>query len=387
MNFVSFSPHFPPNFRSFWIHLNRLGANVLGLGDAHDHALHSQLRAAITEYYRVNNAHNYDELLRALGYFTHRYGKIDRLESHNEYWLESDASLRTDFNIFGLKAAEMGPVKRKSQMKKRFEQAGVRVARGRVCHSLAEATAFVDEVHFPVVAKPDSGVGANNTYKIHSIKELEDFFAIKPQVDYIFEEYVSGIIQTFDGLVDQNGTIVFSSSLAYNEGIMELVNERRDFYYYTLRDIPPKLDAAGRRVVKAYGLRERFFHIEFFHTGDDEYVGLEINVRPPGGLTVDMWNYANDFDIYYEYANVVVNNSFSSAAVAAPYHCAYVSRRWNRPYRMPHDQVLDAFGAYIVAHEPISGVFAAALGDYGFLIRSPQLEDLVEISRLTQELE
>jgi len=41
--------------------------------------------------------HNYDEMLRALGYFTHRYGKIDRIDSLNEYWLETEARLRTDF--------------------------------------------------------------------------------------------------------------------------------------------------------------------------------------------------------------------------------------------------------------------------------------------------
>jgi hypothetical protein len=386
MNFVSFSPHFPLNFRYFWMHLNRMGANVLGLGDAEYEDLHPQLRLAVREYYRVMNAHNYDELVRALGYFTHRYGKIDRLESHNEYWLESDALLRTDFNIPGLKAADMPPVKRKSVMKKHFIQAGVPVARGRVCNTLAEAADLIDDVGFPIVAKPDNGVGANATYKIHSMGELADFFAVKPPVEYIFEEFVNGDIYTFDGLTDQDGRIVFSSSLAYSAGVMELVNERRDFWYYTLREIPPPLEAAGRRLVQAYGLRERFFHIEFFRTPGGQFIGLEINVRPPGGLTVDMWNYANDLDIYYEYANVVVNNCFE-ARPTAPYYCAYISRRWGRPYHMPHEQVLDTFHRYIVSHEPISGIFAAALGDYGYLVRSPYLDELFEIGQLAQQLD
>jgi hypothetical protein len=386
MNFVSFSPHFPLNFRFFWMHLNRMGANVLGLGDADYDALHPELRPAIREYYRVQNAHKYDETVRALGYFTHRYGKIDRLESHNEYWLENDANLRTDFNIPGLKVGDMPPVKRKSEMKKRFHQAGVPVARGRICHTLAEASTLIEEVGFPIVAKPDIGVGANMTYKIQNSSALEDFFAIKPPIDFIFEEFVSGTILTYDGLVDQDGRVVFSSSLEYSAGVMELVTERKDFCYYTLRDIPPALDAAGRRLVQAYGLRERFFHIEFFRTEDGAYTGLEINVRPPGGLTVDMWNYANDFDIYYEYANVVMNNRFE-VYVNAPYHCAYVSRRWGRPYRMDHDQLLDAFQEYIVGHEPISGVFAPALGDYGYLVRSHHLDEVLEISRLAHEVE
>lgn len=385
MNFVCFSPHFPLNFRHFWVQLHRMGANVLGLADSVYEELHPDLKSALTEYYRVQNPHNYDELVRALGYFTHKYGKLDRLESHNEFWLETDARLRTDFNIFGLKAADMAPVKRKSVMKERFLSAGVAVARGRVCHTRAEADAFISEVGYPIVAKPDSGVGANQTYKIHTSEELDNFFAIRPPVEFIFEEFINGAILTYDGLVDRDGKIVFSSSLAYSAGVMELVNERRDFWYYTQREIPPALENAGQRLVRAYGLRERFFHIEFFQTGEQEYTGLEINVRPPGGLTVDMWNYADDMDIYFEYANVVLNNRFYTQATH-PFHCAYISRRWGRSYRYSHEDILETFPGYIVAHEPISGIFAPALGDFGYLARSPDLGELAEICGFIQEL-
>jgi hypothetical protein len=385
MNFICFSPHFPLNFRNFWVHLHRMGVNVIGLADAPYDELHADLKGALTEYYRVQNAHNYDELVRAMGYLTHRYGKIDRLESHNEYWLETDALLRTDFNIFGLKTADMPPVKRKSVMKERFRQVGVPVARGRICHTRAEVDALISEVGFPIVAKPDNGVGANQTYKIHTAEELDTFFSIKPPLEFIFEEYITGAIETFDGLTDRDGRIVFSSSLHYNAGVMELVNERRDFWYYTQREIPPALEIAGRRLVQAYGLRERFFHIEFFNTGDDQYTGLEINVRPPGGLTVDMWNYSNDLDIYYEYANVVANNCFD-AHITRPFYCAYVSRRWGRSYRFSHDEVMENCHDFIVAHEPISGIFAPALGDYGYLVRSPELNDLADVAAYVQDL-
>lgn len=131
MNYVSFSPHFPNNFRHFCVHLNRLGANVLGVGDAPFDEFHPSVKSSLCEYYRVQNPHNYDEMVRALGYLTHRYGKLDRYKSHNEYWLENDARLRTDFNIFGLKTPEMPAVKRKSIMKQRFIDAGIAVARGR----------------------------------------------------------------------------------------------------------------------------------------------------------------------------------------------------------------------------------------------------------------
>lgn len=234
------------------------------------------------------------------------------------------------------------------------------------------------------MAKPDNGVGANATYKIHNPVELENIFAIKPPVEYIFEEFINGCIQTFDGLTDQEGRIVFCASLQYNAGVMELVNERRDFWYYTLREIPIELETAGRRLVQAYHLRERFFHIEFFLTEEGRYVGLEVNVRPPGGLTTDMWNFSNDVDIYREYANVVLNNCFE-ANPTRPFHCAYISRRWGRPYLHEHNEILATFPDYLVGHEAISGIFAPALGDYGYLVRSPYLDELAEIGQFIQE--
>jgi hypothetical protein len=379
MNFVAFSPHFPPNFIPFAENLRRMGVNVLGLGDLPFDMLPNTLKASLAEYYWVTNQHNYDELVRALGYFTHHYGKIDRLESHNEYWLESDARLRTDFNIAGFKIGDLARVKRKSQMKAMFAEAGINAARGRVCRELSEARALVAETGYPLVAKPDIGVGANKTYRIDDDAELEAFFGARPPVDYIFEEFINGTIQTFDGLVDQDGKIVFSSSLQYNEGIMDLVNESRDFWYYTQRKIPPALEKVGRKLVEVYALRERFFHFEFFLTAKDQYTALEVNMRPPGGLTVDMWNFANDIDIFYEYANVVVNNRFTSV-VTRPFFCAYVGRRLGRYYLFSQDQVLAAFPRQVVAHQPISGIFAAALGDDGYLVRSPDYKEIEQIA-------
>ena len=34
-----------------------------------------------------------------MAFLIYKHGRIDWLESNNEYWLERDARLRTDFNI------------------------------------------------------------------------------------------------------------------------------------------------------------------------------------------------------------------------------------------------------------------------------------------------
>jgi biotin carboxylase len=385
MNIVFLSPHFPPNYYLFCVHLHRLGANVLGLADEPFDFLRPELKAVLKEYYKVNNMHSYDELLRALGYLTYRHGKIDRLDSQNEYWLEAEACLRTDFNIPGLKEKEIAKVKRKSLMKQVFLKAGVEAARGKVVGTPEEALELIQATGYPVVAKPDIGVGAAKTYKIHNLQELEQFFATKPDVDYIMEEFITGEICSFDGLTDRQGTPVFYTAHQYSQGVMETVNEDRDIYYYSLREIPPDLEEAGRRVLKAFNVRERFFHFEFFRTPDNRIVALEVNMRPPGGMTTDMMNYANDIDIYAEWAHVIVHNHFS-AKYDRKYHCCYIGRKSRRSYAYTHEQILSRFGQHIIHHEAVSGVFSAALGDYGYLARSPDMDEIYAIAEYIQEI-
>ena len=213
-------------------------------------------------------------------------------------------------------------------MKSMYKKAGVDFPRGEVVKSLKQARRFAGEVGFPLIAKPDIGVGAAKTYRFDTQEQLEAFLTPHLPVDYFLEEFIRGEIQTFDGLTDGSGDIVFCSSLMYSKGIMETVNEDSDIYYYTLREIPADLENAGRRVVQAYQIRKRFFHFEFFRTAEGNLLGLEVNMRPPGGLTTDMFNYANDINIYYEWANVILYNRFL-ANYTRPYHTAYIGRKWN----------------------------------------------------------
>jgi len=384
MNFVFLSPHFPPNFYPFCIHLSSMGVEVLGIADEQYESLRTELRSYLKDYYRVEDLHNYDALLRACGYFTHKYGKIDRLESLNEYWLTTEANLRTDFNITGLKNQDMPVIKQKSKMKEIYRGAGIRVAQGDIVHTLKDGQKLIREIGYPVVAKPDIGVGATATYKVHNHQELSEFFASKPPVDYIMEEFIEGTILSFDGLTNKDGKIVFFTAHEYSKGVMETVNADDLVYYYSLRKIPRDLEHAGRKVVKAFDVRERFFHLEFFRDSrDNKITALEVNMRPPGGLTTDMFNYANNIDIYKEWAHVIVNNRFTTE-YSRPYHCCYISRKLNRKYMHRHEQIIAHLGGKLVHHEAISGVFSPALGDYGYLVRSPSIDEIHEMAAYIQ---
>src|SRR5512134_990731 len=81
MNFVYLSPHFPPNSFRFCVHLRREGANVPGIADLPYDSLLSELKEAWNGYYRGDDLHNYDELLRGCGDFTQGHGKLGRIDS------------------------------------------------------------------------------------------------------------------------------------------------------------------------------------------------------------------------------------------------------------------------------------------------------------------
>jgi hypothetical protein len=113
---------------------------------------------------------------------------------------------------------------------------------------------------------------------------------------------------------------------------METVNEARHIYYYSMREIPAELERIGRACLKSFGVKERFFHIEFFLTASGEYVALEVNMRLPGGYTTDMFNYGADIDVYRARAQLLVHGS-AHLVYTRKYHCCYASRKFNQPYR------------------------------------------------------
>jgi hypothetical protein len=386
VNHVYLSPHFPPNYHLFCVHLRRLGVKVLGIADEPHDWLSPEVKAGLAEYYRVADMHSYDQLVRACGHFTHRYGKLDRVDSHTEYWMETEAQLRTDFNMLGPKMADLATIKRKSLMKQTFARAGVLTAAGILIRAPDQARRFAQETGYPLVAKPDIGVGAANTFKIENDADLERFLVARPPVEYLLEEFIEGMICTFDGLADKDGNPVFFTSMRYSQGVMETVNEDLHMSFYNLREIPADLEAAGRRLLKAFDVRERFFHFEFFRThADGRLVALEVNVRPPGGPILDMFNYAHDIDLYWEWANVVVNNRFGES-YSRKYHVCYVGRKHNKSYVHTHEQIMDAFGYCIIHHTAMPSVFALAMGDYAYMVRTPDLAEIMAATEYIQRL-
>ena len=139
MNFIFISPHNPSNYWLFCDRLKKNGVTVLGVGDAPLESLEDHVKNALTEYYFVESLDDYDQMFRAVAFFSFKYGKIDWLESNNEKFLEQDARLRTDFNITtGLKPSEVERYRKKSEMKAYYLKAHIPSARFAHVPSLKE---------------------------------------------------------------------------------------------------------------------------------------------------------------------------------------------------------------------------------------------------------
>ncbi len=371
-NFVFVSPTFPDTYYQFPKAWKELGGTSLCIGEDPYEYLSEDLKRASDEYYQVSSLGDYDQMYRAVAWFAHKHGKIDWLESHNEFWLEQDAMLRTDFNITtGDNSETVRRYKRKSGMKKYYEKAGVKTARWAMAETLDKALEFTAEVGYPIIVKPDTGVGANATYKINNDDELRAFFNDKPAEPYIMEEFVTGEIVSFDGLCGRNGEIIFRTVHVYKSQVMDVLNHNSENFFYSLREVPEDIDKIGRAVIEAFDLKARFFHTEYFRMTKDkkglgkkgDLIGLEVNMRLPGGYIPDMMNFANNIDLFRMYADMCMNGS-SPIITDRPYYCAFFGRRDWGAYVLDEPEIFHRYGQNIRKHGRMPGILEGMGDDY-----------------------
>ena len=385
MNYLLISPNFPKSQEYFAKRLSEKGITVLGIGTETYDELSPRLQEVITEYFKVNNLEDYNEVLKAVAFLTYKHGKIDRVESNNEYWLELDAKIREDFNIDGVKPSQLLLTKYKSRMKDVFRKAGARVVEGLSISNKEELAPTIETLGLPVIAKPDNGVGAANTYKLFTQEDVENFRNTWDEsVSYFLEQYIdNAVLCTYDGLIDSEGNVVFDTSFTYSLPTLELINNAQDYY----TDIEPKIDEKlvelGKNIVKEFGMKERFFHIEFFKLPGGEYIALEYNNRIAGGITIDLYNYAYNCDLYELYAKVVVGEEVPK--YETDNYTATVSRRNKYNYKYSEDDVNIEYHEKIRMVEYVPKVFAEAMGDVIFIVTVGSKEELIEIIDFIQE--
>lgn len=383
-NVIFLSPNFPTNYWMFCRELKNNGMNVLGIGDCPYDNLAEDLKSSLNEYYKVSSLENYDEVYRAVGFFIHKYGRIDWLESNNEYWLERDAHLRTDFNInTGFHDEDIPRIKYKSKMKEYYKKARIPVARYHLVDDYDGCMEFIKEVGFPVCVKPDNGVGASDTHKLKNEEDLKHFLETKiPNVTYIMEEFIYAEVNSYDAIIDSEGNPMFETGNVTPNSIMDIVNNDDNSIYYIVKDLPEDTRKAGRAAVKAFGVKSRFIHFEFFRLTEDQHIGkkgkvvaLEVNMRPCGGFTPDMINFAHSTNVYKIWADMVAYDK-STVPVGEHAFCGFAGRRDGKNFVMDHAAIMDKYGANMKMVGRVPDALAGAMGNQMYVATFPTEEAL-----------
>ncbi|MDY2629065.1 MAG: carbamoylphosphate synthase large subunit [Lachnospiraceae bacterium] len=385
MNVIFISPHFPSHFYNFCERLKARGVTVLGIGDAPWELIGPDCQNSLCDYRYVHNLQDYEEVYHVVADYIFHYGRIDFVESENEYWLELDARIRSDFNIrSGPRLEEMPDMNHKSKMKAAYQRAGVPSAKWTLPATLEEAEEFARTTGYPVIVKPDKGVGASDTYKIHNETEMREFWEGKnPETIFIEEELVPGHVETFDGITDSRRNILFCASQVLPRSLMDAVNQDEDVVSYCQAP-GDDLREAGKKLLQEFDTRNKFFHFEFFRLDEDKeglgkkggIVGLEVNMRAPGGRIPDKMNYAYDTDVYTIWADSLIHDRcFMNSEFR--HYITHVGRKDSIAYVHTPEEIRARLGSAVIEDFEVNPVLAAEMGNHAFLLRAetPQERD------------
>lgn len=384
-NVLLISADFPVSYYQFAKAFKNNGCNVFVIGSTSYDNLHPELKNNMTEYYLESQMENLDRMYNAVSYFINKYGPIDFLESNNEYWLRNDSIIREHFGISsGLYPHQLDEYQRKSSMKKAFIDAGANVAPYIIVRDFKSLKEFANKFGYPLFAKPDIGVGAFGNYKISNDAELEAFYRDKPYVDYICETFVKGITITFDGIANSNSEVVVCANEIFPREIYSLHITKQDMFYYVNKEVPEKLLKLGKNIIKSLGLKNRFFHTEFFLAensvpgffNEGDIVPLEVNIRTPGGFTPDLLNYGLSTNLYQMFADIICFGK-TEQKVGTRYYACCASRRNGKEYFFSDEDVLRTYKNEMAQFGPYPDVFSDLMGNRYFMAK---LNDEKEIA-------
>ena len=325
------SPGFPAEMPHFTRGLARVGARVTGVGDQPEAALPELAREALAAYHRVaggmwNEGAMISELRRL-----HERTPFQRIECLWEPGMLLAARLREELGVPGMGVEQTTLFRDKESMKQRLDAAGIRTprhARARGAREIREAS---ERIGYPLIVKPIAGAGSADTHRVDSATDLEAVIGrVRHVREVSVEEFIEGEEFTFDTIC-ANGRILYHNVAWYRpRPLIGRTVEWISPQTVTLKN-PDAPDLAsgcemGRRVLDALGFRTGFTHMEWFRMASGEAVFGEIAARPPGARSVDLMNFACDFDSYTGWAEAVCHGSLSQP-IARRYNSAVVFKR------------------------------------------------------------
>ena len=259
------------------------------------------------------------------------------------------------------------------------------MARYHIVEDFDDCIRFIKKVKYPVIVKPDNGVGASHTYRIENDDQLKAFIAEKEEgVSYIMEEFIHAEINSYDAIIDSNSEPIFETGNVTPVSLVDVVNNSEDSIYYIVNELAEDVRAAGRATVKAFGVKNRFVHFEFFRLLSDQHLGkkgdvvaLEVNMRPCGGFSPDMMNFANSTDVYKIWADMIAFDH-STKEVGERAYCAFAGLRDGKEYAMSHDDIMAKYGYCMKMQCRIPDALSGAMGNRMYVANFATKEQMEE---------
>ncbi len=308
MHIVFIEPRFPKNQKQFIKGLAEVGATISAIGEGSKDSLDSELRHWLTHYEEVTNVCDEKQVLNAVR-FIQKHKHVDRLEATVEAHIMPCAHVREAAGIPGTTARTAYLCRDKPAMKEVLRAGGVPCAESTAAASTDEVRAFIERVGYPVIIKPRDGAGASGASRIESDRELEPALrALGPGRSIAVEEFIEGHEGFFDTLT-LRGKVIHEFATHYYPNVLEAMRTRwisPQFVTTNRIDNPAynEVKAMAHKVNTLLGIETSATHMEWF-SGAKGLKFSEIGCRPPGVRAWDLYNVANDMDLYKEWAMLV----------------------------------------------------------------------------------
>ena len=91
-------------------------------------------------------------------------------------------------------------------------------------------------------------------------------------------------------------------------------------------------------------------------------------MRPPGGYTPDMMDYAHQTDVFQIWADMVAFDE-ARKPVGESAYVGYVGRRYSHTYKHSHQDLLNRYGQAVCMCERVPYALSDDLGDMAYIVR------------------
>jgi Carbamoyl-phosphate synthase L chain, ATP binding domain len=282
-----------------------------------DSALPPGLRAALAGHWRVDDALDPGQIAAAAQGLGRQLGPVERVLAALEQLQVPLARAREALGIPGMGVETARNFRDKARMKTVLRAAGVPCARHHLAASPGEAAHFVEEVGFPVVAKPPAGAGARSTFRVEDADGLRAWLGSAPptpEAPVLLEEFLSGDEHTLES-VAVGGTVVWQSIARYLPTPLEVLeNPWMQWAVLFPRDISgPEFAGVletGPAALRALGLHTGLTHMEWFRRPDGSVAVSEVGARPPGAQFTTLLSYVHEVDFYAAWARLMIFDAF-----------------------------------------------------------------------------